>query len=79
MCLTCTLKKCIISPMKLNEFIKQLRKQLGLTQTGLGALIGKDRSTVAKYELGLTVPPGNVLLELQALDPNRAPESTTVR
>jgi len=63
--------------MKLNEFIKQLRKQLGLTQTGFGVLIGKDRSTVAKYELGIVIPPGNILVKIQEIEINSQSQSQT--
>ena len=77
MCLTCTSKKVIIPLMKLNEFIKQLRKQLGLTQTGFGVLIGKDRSTVAKYELGIVIPPGNILVKIQEIETNSQSQSQT--
>ena len=54
--------------MKINEFVKKVRKKLGLTQTEFGQLVGKNRSTIAKYELGLAIPPGDVLLNIQGLD-----------
>lgn len=38
--------------MKTGERIKQLRKQLNLSADELGALIGKDRSTIYRYENG---------------------------
>lgn len=38
--------------MTTGERIKQLRKQLNLSADELGALIGKDRSTIYRYENG---------------------------
>ena len=34
------------------ERIKRLRKELGLSADELGAMIGKDRSTIYRYERG---------------------------
>jgi DNA-binding transcriptional regulator YiaG len=33
--------------------LKQIRKRLGLTQTGLGILLGVDRNTITRWEMGL--------------------------
>ena len=38
--------------MTTGERIKQLRKELGLSADELGAMIGKDRSTIYRYERG---------------------------
>ena len=38
--------------MTTGERIKQLRKDLGLSADELGAMIGKDRSTIYRYERG---------------------------
>ena len=38
--------------MTTGEKIKHLRKELGLTADELGAMIGKDRSTIYRYENG---------------------------
>ena len=38
--------------MTTGERIKQLRKELGLSADKLGELIGKDRSTIYRYERG---------------------------
>ena len=38
--------------MTTGERIKQLRKGLGLSADELGAMIGKDRSTIYRYERG---------------------------
>lgn len=40
----------------MNERIKKLRKQLGLTQTAFGAKIGIRGNTVTNYETGLRTP-----------------------
>ena len=61
---------------ELKDYIKNLRKKLNLTQEGFAELIGKDRTTVARYESGDVIPPGNVLLEIQALNPNQAQSHT---
>jgi DNA-binding transcriptional regulator YiaG len=33
--------------------LKHIRKRLGLTQTGLGDLLGVDRNTITRWEMGL--------------------------
>ena len=38
--------------MTTGERIKQLRKELGLSADELGTMIGKDRSTIYRYERG---------------------------
>lgn len=38
--------------MTAGERIKKLRKELGLSADELGAMIGKDRSTIYRYERG---------------------------
>lgn len=38
--------------MNIGQRIKQRRKELGLTADELGAALGKDRSTVYRYEKG---------------------------
>lgn len=40
----------------MNERIKQLRKQLGLTQAEFGSKIGVKQTSVAGYETGARVP-----------------------
>jgi transcriptional regulator with XRE-family HTH domain len=44
--------------MTINEIIKTKRRAMGMTQKELSILVGKNRSTVAKYEAGsgLTLP-----------------------
>lgn len=49
--------------------VKRIRTALGLTQEAFAKKIGKTRGDVAKYELGYAVPPGDVLLKIQELDP----------
>ena len=38
--------------MKIGERIKQRRKELGMSADKLGATLGKDRSTIFRYEKG---------------------------
>ena len=42
---------------KIGEFIKKLRTDKGLSQTGLGDLIPVDRSVISKWERGEVLPP----------------------
>ena len=52
--------------MKTNlaEYIKSLRKALGLTQSELAAILKIQRYNISKYENGITIPPGDVLLKM---------------
>lgn len=45
----------------LNERLKQLRKQLGLTQEEFGKKIGCARNTIANYEMGKRTPSSAVI------------------
>lgn len=49
------------SSMSIGENIKKYRKEKGLTQKELADKIGKDFSTVQKYELNISQPPIDVL------------------
>ncbi len=51
----------------LGENLRELRKSYQLTQEQIGEIIGKNRSIVAKYETGKTMPPLNVLNALAKL------------
>ena len=53
--------------MEPNEFIKTMRKKLGLTQEELAALLRKPQSSISKYERGTSMPPGDVILKIQSL------------
>ena len=56
------------NPTKLNEIIaeriKELRKEKGLNQIESAKLLNIDKSTIAKYETGTTVPSVNMLVAL---------------
>ena len=53
----------------MRELIRILRKQQGLSQEQLAQRIGKARSTVAMYELGVNIVPIPVLYAIaRALD-----------
>lgn len=56
----------------LSEYVKSVRAALGLTQEAFSQLINKRRYVVADYETGRTIPPGNVLVKIQSLDPRRS-------
>jgi transcriptional regulator with XRE-family HTH domain len=45
----------------ISERLKQLRKELGLSQTDFGKKIGKNYHSVMRWELGKVLPPSNVL------------------
>jgi transcriptional regulator with XRE-family HTH domain len=48
----------------MRELIRKLRKQHGLSQAQLAEKIGKARSTVTMYELGVNIVPIPVLYDL---------------
>jgi len=50
-----------------SEYIKESRSTLGLTQKQLAEKIGTKRVNIAKYETGRSVPPGNLILEIEKL------------
>jgi transcriptional regulator with XRE-family HTH domain len=49
---------------KINELIKNIRKRAGMTQLEFAILIDSTRGNVAKYETGVTTPPGDVMLRI---------------
>ena len=53
------------------EFVKAIRKALGITQYQMGLILSKDRSTIAKYETGVADPPGSVIMRLMELKKRR--------
>lgn len=50
--------------MKFNERLKELRKELGLTQSDVGKHLGVGRTTVSEYESGKIVPKQDNLVKL---------------
>ena len=50
--------------MQFHEKLIQLRKQRGLSQEQLGEQVGVSRQTVSKWELGLTTPEMDKLIQL---------------
>lgn len=54
--------------MELNNYIKWVRETLGLTPTEFAKILGRTRPTIVKYEKGKLIPPGNILLKIQALE-----------
>lgn len=53
--------------MKFNEKIIKLRKEKGLSQEQLGYELGVTRQTVSKWELGMTTPEMDKLIEISEL------------
>lgn len=53
--------------MEFNEKIIKLRKQKGLSQEQLGYQLGVTRQTVSKWELGMTTPEMDKLIEISKL------------
>jgi len=49
------------------KYIKDSRKELGLTQKQLAEIIDSKRSNIAKYETGRSMPPGDLVLRIQEL------------
>ncbi len=45
-------------------FIKQIRKDLDMTQAQLAEAVGKQRSNISLWETGRTIPPGDIVLKL---------------
>ena len=56
---------------EIGQYIKRVRRLLGITQAELAKKLGKKRDNIAKYETNKAIPPGNVLLEIQKMDPRR--------
>lgn len=54
-------------PIALGGALRRARRGVRLALHAAGAHIGRDASTVAKYERGLIDPPASVLAELAAL------------
>ncbi len=50
--------------MKLNQTIKRLRKEKGLTQEQLAEEVGVSLMTVRRWEWGESIPKSNMLLKL---------------
>ena len=57
--------------MNIENTIKQIRKNLGLTQIELAEKIGSNRFNIANYETGRAIPPANIFVRIQDLDPDR--------
>jgi transcriptional regulator with XRE-family HTH domain len=49
------------------SYIKNQRDKMGLTQEQLAKRLKVKRYNLAKYETGLTMPPGDVIIRLQNL------------
>ena len=49
---------------KIPALIKDIRRTMGMTQLEFAILIDSTRGNVAKYEVGITTPPGDVMLRI---------------
>jgi transcriptional regulator with XRE-family HTH domain len=49
------------------EYIRNKRKELGLSQAALAERIGRNRAAIANYEAGRAIPPGDTLVKIQQL------------
>ena len=47
--------------IKNGQRLKGLRKQNGYTQEYIGNLVGKDKRSISRYELGTTSMPSSVI------------------
>lgn len=61
--------------MKISDYVKAIRSHLKLTQKDFGNKIGKSRCSIANYETGRAIPPGDTLLKIQELDLNSISKS----
>lgn len=48
----------------MNERIKQLRKELGITQDDFGKKLGLARNSIANYEIGRRIPTNAVITSI---------------
>ena len=65
------IKVYFIHTMKIPDYIKGVRKKLGLTQEQFSKLLSSNRFNITNYETGRAIPPGDILLKIQALDSDR--------
>ena len=57
-----------MNKQQIGQYIKSIRKRIGLKQRELAQTVGRDRSTIACYEIGQALAPGDVILTLQRLE-----------
>ncbi|SHK30307.1 DNA-binding transcriptional regulator, XRE-family HTH domain [Hathewaya proteolytica DSM 3090] len=53
--------------IKIGKFIAELRKEQQLTQEELGNKLGVTNKTISRWETGIYLPPGDVLLSMSQL------------
>jgi len=49
------------------KMVRQARGILNLTQEKFARKIGKDRTTVTRYESGKITPPGDIIMKIQSI------------
>ena len=57
--------------MEISNYVKTIRKKLGLTRREFAELLNSNRFNIYNYEKKRAIPPGDVLLKIQELDPGR--------
>ena len=53
--------------METSTYIKNARKNLGLTQNQLAEILKTKRYNIANYETGRAIPPGTIILAIQKM------------
>ena len=43
--------------MRFGAFLRKKRRLMGLNQTDMGKMLGKDQGTISMWEMGITSPP----------------------
>jgi DNA-binding transcriptional regulator YiaG len=54
--------------MEPKEYIKLIRRRLGLSQDAFGKSLGKSRDIIANYENGRAKPPPDFMEQIKVLD-----------
>lgn len=60
------MKNIRVTDESLNNILKQLRKEKGISQRELGELCGKSDSTISAYESGVVSPNAETLQKMLA-------------
>ena len=53
-----------MEPKKIGAFLKELRREKGITQEQLGEMLGVSGRTVSRWETGFNMPDLSILIEL---------------
>lgn len=58
--------------MNVHDYIKQVRKSLGLTQTEFAEQLQTTQANVSKWERGETMPSAELLWRVQGMDQEKS-------